>query len=159
VRAPRNVGARGRVAVLRDPEGAALAVMRSAGGDPAPTPPASGDFVWVQLWARDHEMARAFYEKVGGWTVRRFVAHDGIDEGVFEAGGEEVAGLIEIPWPKVRPNWLPYVQVADVDATIARATELGGRVLVRGARLAILQDPRGAAIGVEQMSTAQEPSR
>jgi len=144
----KNVGKRGRVAILRDPEGATFVIMRSAGGDPSDTPVQAGDFLWSQLWVRDHQPSMKFYDEIAGWKVHEVVDHDGVEEGVFESNGYPVAGLIELPWNKVRPNWLPYVRVDDVDAAVNETTKQGGRVLVRGEHLAILQDPGGAAIGV-----------
>ena len=49
-----------------------------------------------------------------------------------------------------RPHWLAYLATPDTDATAARATELGGKVLSEAmdiptvGRFAILQDPQGA---------------
>lgn len=159
LRKPRDLGERGRVAVLRDPGGAPFAVMRSAAGDPKAVAPSLGDFLWVQLWVRDHEVALPFYDRVAGWKVGEVVSHDGVEEGVFERDGVHVAGVIELPWKHVRANWLPYVRVADVAATIAAAKKSGGRVLVRGDHLAILQDPQGAAIGVGLASADVEKDR
>jgi predicted enzyme related to lactoylglutathione lyase len=50
-----------------------------------------------------------------------------------------------------------YVSVADVDAALTRATELGGRVIVPkfspgpGATIGLLADPEGHVIGVTQV--------
>lgn len=52
------------------------------------------------------------------------------------------------------PAWLSYVGTPDLDATIAHATGLGGRVLkgvtvIEGAgRYAVLADPQGASFGI-----------
>jgi hypothetical protein len=52
--------------------------------------------------------------------------------------------------------WLPYVQVADLDAAIARATSKGARVMngpmevPGGARIAQLTDPQGAAFALHK---------
>lgn len=154
---PRAVGARGRVAILEDPEGATFAVMRSQAGDPASMKATAGDFVWVQLWSRDHEVPVRFYDDVAGWNVGEVLQHDEVEEGFFETEGKEVASVIELPWNNVHPHWLPYIGVDDVDASVERAQELGGRLLVRGKHVAIIQDPKGAAVGLSPI-TAQEGS-
>lgn len=154
---PRNFGARGRLAILRDPEGATFAVMRSKAGDPGRQAAGAGDFVWVQLWTRDHEVPVSFYDDVAGWHVGEVLQHDEIEEGFFEVDGKEVASVIELPWKNVHPNWLPYVGVDDVEKSIERVKELGGRVLVKGEYVAIVQDPEGAAIGIAPIG-AQEGS-
>lgn len=52
--------------------------------------------------------------------------------------------------------WTYYAQVADVEATIARATRQGAKVLngpmaVPGeGRVAVLKDPRGAAFAIHR---------
>jgi hypothetical protein len=50
--------------------------------------------------------------------------------------------------------WVPYVAVEDVDATVAKAQELGGSAVIEGmdvpnvGRIAVLTDPNGAAFGI-----------
>jgi predicted enzyme related to lactoylglutathione lyase len=50
------------------------------------------------------------------------------------------------------PNWGCYVTVSDVDATAAKAEELGGKILMpptdipNVGRFSVLQDPKGAVI-------------
>ena len=50
--------------------------------------------------------------------------------------------------------WMPYLQVADCDATAATATTLGAKVMVgpqdipNTGRFAIVQDPQGAVFAV-----------
>jgi predicted enzyme related to lactoylglutathione lyase len=34
---------------------------------------------------------------------------------------------IDPQWGPMPPHWLPYFMVSDCDASLARATELGGR--------------------------------
>ncbi len=159
LREPRRLGERGRVAVLRDPEGATFVVMRSPSGDPHDTARGTGDFLWVQLWTRDHEIPVQFYDDVAGWEMGEVLHHGEIEEGFFQASGTEVASVIELPWPDVKPNWLPYVGVDDVSATIAHAKQLGGRLLVQGKHHAILADSTGAAIGIGPLSTVEGSDR
>lgn len=52
------------------------------------------------------------------------------------------------------PEWHPYFEVADVDTTLARATEAGATVIIPAAeaegigRFAMLLDPAGAVFAV-----------
>ncbi len=156
---PRDLGARGRIAVLRDPEGATFALLHSPGGDPPRRVDQAGDFHWVQLWSRDHEVPVEFYDDVAGWQVGEVLAHDQIEEAFFMTSNHRVASVIELPWPHVEPNWLPYVAVDDITETIEKAKKLGGRLLVRGDHVAILQDPSGAAIGIGPLGEPTEGSR
>ena len=60
------------------------------------------------------------------------------------------------PVETMPPHWLGYVTVADVDATVKKADALGGQVCMPPmdvptvGRIAILQDPPGASIGIFQ---------
>jgi predicted enzyme related to lactoylglutathione lyase len=63
---------------------------------------------------------------------------------------------IDPSWGPVPPHWTVYFDVADADATAARAVELGGGVRrpalhVPGVgRIATLADPQGAAFAIYQ---------
>jgi predicted enzyme related to lactoylglutathione lyase len=52
----------------------------------------------------------------------------------------------------VPPNWLSYLSVADCDASVSRASEMGAKVLMapqdipRTGRFSVLQDPTGAVV-------------
>jgi predicted enzyme related to lactoylglutathione lyase len=56
----------------------------------------------------------------------------------------------------VQPNWLPAIRVADLNAMVARAVSLGGRVILaprpdmRNGTIAIIGDPTGAALTLQQ---------
>ena len=59
-----------------------------------------------------------------------------------------------VPDAAIPPHWQPYVAVEDVDATTAKAKELGGSVLAEPmdvptvGRIAVLRDPQGATFGI-----------
>jgi predicted enzyme related to lactoylglutathione lyase len=60
--------------------------------------------------------------------------------------------------------WLPYVRVADVAATVAKATAAGGRVVVEprpysGAIVALIVDPTGAPFAVAQLDSPKPAAK
>src|SRR5262249_33733283 len=63
--------------------------------------------------------------------------------------------------PGVPPHWALYVCVENTDATAAKATKAGGKILqdpfdvFEFGRMAVLQDPTGAAIHIWQPKTHQ----
>lgn len=63
--------------------------------------------------------------------------------------GQRTAEFEQLPL-----QWMPHIQVADVAASVERATDLGGRVLMHevgedgASQWAILLDPNGAAFGI-----------
>lgn len=148
---PMPIPGGARIAVVADPTGAILALMeaplagsRMVWGEP-------GGVCWVECLSRDPAVSRHFYEQLFGWTSE----DGGTDYVVFSLDGERVGGLMAMPptVPAEAPSyWLVYF-TADVAVTCARATELGGRVLVPThgvgeSRFAVLADPAGAVFAV-----------
>lgn len=144
-------------ALLTDPQGAPFAVMKQGAplveGDS--TPKLINGWLWVELWTVDVPAAVGFYGSLFGYEARS-VAVAGKDYTLFERDSTPMAGLLKIPVKEVRPNWLPTIRVADVGATVAQAVALGGRVImapradVRNGTVAIIADPTGAALTLQQ---------
>lgn len=114
---------------------------------------APGSFIWYDLLTSDTRAAVAFYEHVIGWSSRPMGGDSGYV--LFLGNDGPVGGTVAPPSkPAPPPHWTSNVQVADVDATVAEAQRLGGRVLSEPAdfadvgRLAVIADPTGASINV-----------
>lgn len=151
---PSSMGP-GRAAAVTDPQGASFALWRSADGDRADAPATPvGGWHWNELWTSDADGAIAFYEKTFGFTTEPMALPDGRRYFILQAEGVPRAGLMQSPDPTIKPMWLPYVAVADCDASIAQAAALGGKLaypameLAGVGRFAVLGDPCGAVIGV-----------
>jgi predicted enzyme related to lactoylglutathione lyase len=155
--APTDFKPVGRGATITDPTGAALCLWNGTDGDRIDAEhTAIGDWFWNELWTSDAKKALAFYEKVFGYT------HDAMDLGpqgtyylLKGPDGKMRGGLMQNTEAKWSPMWLPYVQVADCDASAARATELGARKVAVPptdipdvGRFAVLIDPFGAAVAI-----------
>ena len=157
LREPRDLDARGRIAVIQDAEGALVGFVRAAGGDPLAAQPEPGAWLWTELWSHDPDAASSFYADVVGYQ-RGTIDEPGLprDYQVFRSAGEPAAGLIMLPERRIRAHWLPYVRVRDPQATVARVEELGGRVLIapspelRNGTVALIADPGGAPLVVQQ---------
>ena len=157
LRGPAEVGPYGRASVVVDPQGALLGLARIRRGDPpdgAAVP--EGAFLWVEYVAEDAPAAIAFYGDALGYTVERIDGGANVEYFALKVGGVPRAGLYARPWKEVRSNWLPYVKVADAAAAAKKAEALGGRVVlapkpeVRNGTLAIVTDPNGAAVALQQ---------
>ncbi len=141
-------------AVIEDPQGAQVLLMvpeRPLGGVRAP-----GNWVWAELWTTDQEASSRFYSQVIGWESVELDRPDGAYP-AFQSAGEARAGLVPIEQGTMEPGWAPYIGVADLEATLARARKLGGEVLLepnqeiyRG-RVAVLADPTGVAFLVVEL--------
>ena len=173
---PFDVLAAGRMAVLADPAGAELAVWQAGEQRGAQLVNAPGTWNWSTLASTDLDGAVAFYGAVFGWKgdrvdlgfgesvmwrvpgygdalaardpdVRRRHAEAGAPAGFTDAVGWLV------PTSDGASHWDVTFSVADTDAVVARAEELGGEVVVAPydagpVRAASLRDPQGAPFDV-----------
>ncbi len=110
-------------------------------------------FVHVELTTDDLSGARKFYGALFTWKVAaapHMPTYLMIDTGKKATGG----GMQPRPMPEAPTAWLPYVEVADVKKTLAKAKKLGGAIVVDaqpvGAMgvIGVFSDPRGAMLGV-----------
>lgn len=155
---PTPISAYGRVAVVRDPQGAPLGladVTRTLPAEPAQPP--LRRFFWMEYLAKDGPAALAFYKGLAGYESTVTVSAHGVDYNVLKRQRSR-AGLLQLPpeLGNVEPNWLPYVRVEDPSALAAKARSLGGQVViepradVRNGTLAIVTDPTGAALALQK---------
>jgi uncharacterized protein len=160
----KDLPRRGTQAIFVDPEGAELGVLHSSAGDPGEYAPDPGDWTWAQLFARDPAGAGRFYASIAGWEVLPDTRSKRPNLFVLASGGYSRASVSPLPpGPKARPGWLLFVRVADVKAAAAKATQLGGRVLVAPSDApadywrAVIIDPTGAVIGLVQLQQSDKP--
>jgi predicted enzyme related to lactoylglutathione lyase len=155
---PHDVGTVGRAAVLRDPQGAPFGLVRFSAGDPVdPATPVEGTFFWNEYLTHDVETALAFYNGLIPFEMTVSKSESGASYVVLKHGNAR-AGVFRVPDSEtnVRPNWLPYVFVTDPAAFAAKATALGGKVLLapksefRKGSLAVVADPTGAVFALQK---------
>jgi predicted enzyme related to lactoylglutathione lyase len=137
---------------------------------------AHGRFAWYELMTTDVAAARAFYTKVMGWGTWD-AAVPGAPYTLFTTGHAPVGGLMNLPEQAsktgVKPAWIGYVGVDDVDAVADRIERLGGIVHVPPrdvagiSRFSVFTDPQAARLalfkwlnpGPEQPADADAPGR
>lgn len=149
----------GRFAILADPHEARIGVHDLTGAHDIPSHRGPGFPRWYELTTPDPEVAAGFYGELaglradprfgvgpGGWRCYR-----ADDDGPPICGmGSQPAGESDTP------RWLPYFEVDDVDAALARVVDAGGRVSFGpvdapdDGRAAVCVDPQGAAFGLIQ---------
>jgi predicted enzyme related to lactoylglutathione lyase len=154
---PTDIPGVGRFAVVEDSTGAVFSPFRGTGeAPPEPRNPPAGTFAWNELMTTDPAKAAEFYGALTGWTHERMEMPTGT-YWLFKRGDAFAAGMMQMP-PDApsRPNWLPYVAVADCDASAATVPELGGQLFVQPTdirdwgRFAVAQDPTGAVFAMLQ---------
>jgi len=156
---PTDLQARGRLAVIRDAEGAFIGLLETRDGDPLDSEPRMNDFLWEELWTTDVEHATAFYGSLAGLSPET-VDLDPDAAGaqtykVLKAGDTPRAGVMPNPLEGLDPVWVSYLRVESPAAITARVAELGGRVIVEattravGGEAAFLAGPSGAGIALQ----------
>ena len=113
-----------------------------------------GTFSWTDLNTTDQEAAKAFYSGLFGWEITDMPAGEGINYSMAAIDGKWVAAISPQPQQQreagVPPSWNSYITVEDIDASAARARELGAAVhaepfdVLAAGRMAVIQDPQGA---------------
>ena len=161
---PTQLASRGRLAVLRDPEGALFALLTAKGGDPAPAEPVLDGFLWSEVWTSDVGTTTQFYEDVLG-VSRDAREIPGMDDSymLLMGGGEPRAGVLDNPFENERPVWVNYLRVADPAAVTARVEALGGRIIIDaqprdiGGKVAFIAGPSGAGIALQTWPLEANP--
>ncbi|AZM56799.1 hydroxylase [Streptomyces sp. WAC 01529] len=158
---PVDVRDLGRMAGLTDSAGVPFSVWQQGelkGLDVLNEP---GGLVWTELYTPDVSAATSFYGSVFGWQTTDMTFPGGSYTMVSPAEGTEedmfggIAPLESDP-AEQGAYWLPYFQVDDCDATVAKAERSGGAVRMETVemagvgRFAKLADPAGARFAVLQ---------
>ena len=104
---------------------------------------APGTPCWVELASADPARAAEFYARLFGWEP----AGDR-----FKLGGRAVAGLTRARADRPA-GWMTYLTEHNLESSILRVQEAGGRVVAEpaeghGGRSAVIADPAGAVLGV-----------
>ncbi len=175
---PFDIMDSGRMAVLTDPEGAAFCVWQAKSHKGAKVVNEHGSLNFNGLATRDPEGAKAFYGAVFGWktlalgagsmwTLPGYGDHleeasPGLREQMAAMGAPD--GFIDVV-AALNPiadddsdtpaHWSVTFAVDDVDATAAKAGELGGEIVAGPfdapwTRMAVIKDPQGATFVASQ---------
>jgi len=108
-------------------------------------------FAHIELSTDDVKKAKKFYQAVFAWQLTDMPA---MAYTMIDVGGGVGGGMQKKPMPEAPTAWLPYVQVDDVKATMAKALKGGGTAVLpfqeigeMGA-IGIFVDPAGAMLGL-----------
>lgn len=122
-----------------------------------------GRWLWNQLLSPDLERSMRYYCALFGWQQETYHGA-GEPYRFWTANGEPIGGALQQPaGAKGPPSWLGYLGTADVDRSVQRAVEGGGRILRDATevptvgRFAVLADPWGAAFAVYRPLSGQAP--
>jgi uncharacterized protein len=149
---PMDVMEAGRMAIFADPTGAAIGVWQPGEHLGAQLVNEPNTYCWSELMTDDLAGAKAFYKAVFGWDAEAQGPEGPGGYTEWQVAGRSIGGMMAKPatMPPNAPNfWGVYFAVADTDASVARAEELGASVFMPPAdiepgRFAVLADPGGA---------------
>jgi predicted enzyme related to lactoylglutathione lyase len=156
---PFDVMDAGRMAVLQDPTGAIFQVWQAGKSIGAHTLGEPGALCCTELTTSDPAAAEKFYTSLFGWTAKHSApgSPTPYTELTVRGATNPSIGMMATP-PHMPPGtpsfWLPYFQVTDVDASVAKATAGGGQLhfgpqdIPNAGRFAVIADPTGAAFTV-----------
>jgi predicted enzyme related to lactoylglutathione lyase len=151
---PMDVFDFGRMAVIMDPTGAAISIWEPKQHIGTTIEGVHGTMCWADLSTGDEQAAGNFYTQLFGWTLDP--GKDGSGYMHINAGGHGIGGIPPSKYkdPNVPPHWLTYFWVDDVDATAAKATGMGAKLLMPPTtmegvgRMSFIQDPQGAVFAI-----------
>jgi predicted enzyme related to lactoylglutathione lyase len=160
---PMDVMEIGRMAFFADPAGAVFGVWQPkafAGADLVNVP---NSLCWTELLTRDADAGKAFYPAVFGWKAGS-PSFEGAPATytVWELDGQPVGGMMQMTDddfpPEVPPHWSVCFAVADCDATVSKARELGATIAhepmdMPVGRFANLVDPQGAPLAIMRLAS------
>lgn len=147
-----QVGDLGTMAIVGDPGGAVIGIWSPIEFQGFALVNEVGAPVWFELHTRDYDRGVAFYRDVFDWETDVMSDDPNFRYTTSMHEGQSVAGVLDAVGhmgDDARSYWVPYFGVADTDAAVAAASELGGTIL-RAAedtpygRLATIADPSGA---------------
>ena len=120
---------------------------------PSVTAYAHGQFNWVDLMSSDPASSKEFYGQLFGWSSEDKPTDTGPPYTVFQLGEDEICGMCPLPpdlqQQGVPPCWNSYINVDELDASLAQVEGLGGSITMPpmdamdAGRMAGVTDPTG----------------
>jgi predicted enzyme related to lactoylglutathione lyase len=118
-----------------------------------------GQIGWIDLTVADAPMLRDFYREVTGWSPSP-VDMDGYNDYCMTPPGmdDPVAGICHARGGNagLPPVWLVYIIVSDLDESVRRCLEHGGKLrfpvksMGTQGRYCVIEDPAGAVAALFQ---------
>lgn len=149
----------GRCVLLRDPQGALLALCDGTGPDVRPpgSPLPRGVVGWHELLSPRPAQSATFYEFLLPLRVERIPLGPTVYH-VFKRGDESAAGILAAPAEAEHPAaWIPYLTVTDCTVAAETLTGMGGLLRIPPTEIpgvgmfCITEDPWGAVTALFQV--------
>jgi len=160
---PMDIPEVGRMAVFTDDTGTFFSVWQAYNHPGSELVNEPGAVTWNELNTRNADEAKSFYGSVFGWTSETSESPM-MTYTQWYLDGAVIGGMLhmgpQFP-PQIPNNWLVYFAVEDTDAAVAKATDLGGSVMmppmdIDAGRFAVLGDTAGAAFAVIKLAPGMD---
>jgi predicted enzyme related to lactoylglutathione lyase len=108
--------------------------------------------VWFEVLGNDGAKLQTYYSELFGWNIK--VEGPGKYGEVDTGSKKGIPGGIAAQYPGTRPWVTIYVAANDIEGTLGRAKQLGGKVVMpatqipNGPQVAAFEDPEGHVIGL-----------
>jgi predicted enzyme related to lactoylglutathione lyase len=155
---PMDVTQNGRFAMIGDPGGAAIGAWQPRDVHGFEVYREAGTPAWFELHTNAYPAAVEFYREVFGWDAHAMSDEPDFRYTTLGEGDGALAGIMDATVYRdasVPSAWDVYFAVEDADATVAKAVELGAKVVDEPkdtpyGRLATLTDPTGTRFKLVQ---------
>jgi uncharacterized protein len=150
-----DVSGVGKMGIYADPAGAVFGIWEAGTHKGVQLANVPGALAWNENMSAAFEENQKFYAEVFGYSYDDMSA-EGFQYATFATTGDAAGGIGALPSGSMAGTpavWTVYFGVADTDATVAKAKELGGSVVDEPqdtpfGRLARLTDDQGAVFCV-----------
>ncbi len=146
---------RGRIAVIKDPQGAIFSMVESVNGDPPDEKAKLNDWLWDEVWTHDLTGTEKFYQGLIDYQLET-KTKQGADYRYLSFHDKPRVGLIQLENQELSNTWATYIKVENVMDTTDKAKALRGNILlapnadIRHGSVAIITDPSGAGLVIQE---------
>jgi predicted enzyme related to lactoylglutathione lyase len=159
---PMDVMKEGRMAIAFDNVGAAFGLWQAGNTTGVGLANEPGSLSWNEHLSNDFAGSKAFYQAVFGYEYDD-MSGEGFQYAAVKVDGNIVGGIGNLPVdgpPGRTAGWGVYFGVADTDAAVAKATDLGGTLVQPPrdspyGRIAIVADDHDAVFSLITASASQ----
>ena len=152
LKGPLDMPQRGRGALISDPQGARLVILRTPQGDPMDRQARMGDWLWNEIWSPTPDQLKVFYQGLGGYQS----TIETPDYIILVRDGQWRAGIRRVSDDSHPPIWIPVVRVENPEQLLDQVETLGGVVWVRPGETpdnkdtALISDNTGALLMLQR---------
>jgi predicted enzyme related to lactoylglutathione lyase len=151
----------GRMGIAADPSGAVFGIWQARAHTGIRLANEPGSLIWNENMSRSYDANKAFYQAVFGYSLGDIGA---MNYATLDLDGQTVGGIGEFgpdQPEQTPPSWVTYFGVADTDAAVAKAAQLGGKVIAPArdspyGRIGIVSDDQGAVFALMSVADGAE---